>query len=462
MNFKLRNRIAFLYLTATAVLTAILFLITYAVVQNAVYSHLDEQLDTEINEVSRGLVIDSGKILLVNPYEWEEREHSQVEVNPTFIQIIDRHKEVLKKTDNLHDNNLEFIPLINEKIYINSFLSSRPIREVQLPLITSSGFVSGYLMIAVSQETAILVLNKLEQVLVIGFLGALVILFFLTRWIAEKSIIPIHKVISTTEKITKENLYERVELPVNKDEIYTLTSTINGLLERLEDAVLREKQFTADASHELRTPLSVLKGTLEVLIRKPRDIEHYEKKISYCIKEVNRMSAIIDQLLMLARYESGKLQPLTEEIELVDSVKYTVLRMQEQAKEHCINICFDEKDKYPVKADPFMIDVIIENLISNAVKYSNGNKRIDIEITKTDYAVTCSVKDYGIGIQKEHLARIFDRFFRIDEARNSEIKGHGIGLAIVKRLIDVQNLTISFTSESAKGTIAVITFPQVC
>jgi signal transduction histidine kinase len=105
-------------------------------------------------------------------------------------------------------------------------------------------------------------------------------LFFITRWIAEKSIVPIHTVISTAEKITKENIDERIKLPVNKDEIYTLTTTINGLLDRLEDAVLREKQFTADASHELRTPLSVIKGTLEVLIQ-AKDVEQYQAKFLF-------------------------------------------------------------------------------------------------------------------------------------------------------------------------------------
>jgi signal transduction histidine kinase len=284
------------------------------------------------------------------------------------------------------------------------------------------------------------------------------ILFFLTRWIAEKSILPIHKVTSTAEKITKENLYERIELPKHKDEIYNLTCTINSLLERLEDAVIREKQFTADASHELRTPLSVLKGTLEVLVRKPRDIQHYQEKINYCINEVNRMSIIIDQLLMLARYESGKIQPLTEEINLPDCLRYTLSRMEDYITNRGIKICFEENQSRPVKADPFMLDVIFENLISNAVKYSNGNKKIEISIAKSGNETTCSIKDYGIGMAPEHTSRIFDRFYRVTEARTSEIKGHGIGLAIVKRLIDVQNLDIKFESFPGKGTTAVITF----
>ena len=127
-------------------------------------------------------------------------------------------------------------------------------------------------------EESALVLENLKIVLFIAYPLVLIFLFSVSRYIAGKSIKPINKVINTAEKITKENLDKRIDLPEHKDEIYILTSTINELLNRLQDAVLREKQFTADASHELRTPLSVIKGTLEVLIRKPRKREEYEDK----------------------------------------------------------------------------------------------------------------------------------------------------------------------------------------
>jgi signal transduction histidine kinase len=277
---------------------------------------------------------------------------------------------------------------------------------------------------------------------------------------AGKNILPIKKVIDSAGKITKENIDERIELPQNKDEIYTLTETINCLLDRLEDAVLREKLFTADASHELRTPLSVIKGTLEVLIRKRRDAEQYESKIAYCINEVDRMSNIIDQLLMLARYESGKIEPMTREIELNESIRYLMLRTEPLAQEKGIEIKFQEDNKYVVKADPSMIEVILENLLSNSIKYSNGSKEIDISIEKKEDKVICSVKDFGIGMKKEQISRIFDRFYRSEEARSTQHSGNGIGLAIVKRLADIQNLEITYTSEPNKGTTATVVFPD--
>lgn len=461
MNLKLKNRIAFYFMTASAALTAVLFIIIFVLIRNTVFNHLEDELNTESKEVQRGLVVERDSVKLINPYEWEEREHGQVEVNPTFIEIIDKNRNLIRKTDNLLDKDLEFIPSVNETIYISADLSGKKVRQVQIPLVNPGGQVTGYLLIGVPMEEATIILNELGWVLSAGYLGALIFLFLITRWLAGKSIEPIHKVTSTAEKITRENLSERIELPPNKDEIYILTSTVNSLLDRLQDAVMREKRFTADASHELRTPLSVIKGTLEVLIRRKRDVEQYESKISYCINEVDRMTRIIDQLLLLARYESGKIEPQTRETELNENVRYAIMMMDSMAKEKGIEINFKDENKYLVNADPAMLDVILQNLISNSIKYSNGCKKIEIFIEEKDNVVSCSVKDYGIGMNEEELSRIFDRFYRSTIARSTGREGDGLGLAIVKRLADLQNLTISYTSEPSKGTTATITFNKI-
>jgi len=452
MNLKLRNRIAFFYITATAALTALLFIIIYSVVRSSVYSRIDDKLFKESEEVGRGIYVGEDSIKLINLYEWEEREHSQIEINPTFIEIVDRNNILIRKSDNLHNNNLEFQPAIKEQTYFNSKLSNNSLRLLQLPLENPAGKTIGYMIIGLPLDEGIAVLNQLGWVLISGYLGALFLLFLIARWIAEKSIIPIHNVTLTAEKITRENLSERIKLPGNKDEIYLLAKTVNGVLDRLEDAMLREKQFTSDASHELRTPLSVIKGTLEVLIRKKRTAEQYEEKISYCINEVNRMNNIIDQLLLLARFESGNIEPIRREVNLNDIVMYTLLRTEQKAKEKGISVNFKEGKNFPIIADPSMLEVILENLLSNSIKYSNGSKNIDIKISCEKTITKCVIKDYGIGMEKEELARVFDRFFRSEKARNTNNNGDGIGLAIVKKLADLQDINISISSEPGKGT----------
>ena len=161
----------------------------------------------------------------------------------------------------------------------------------------------GIVVIAVPRKQTELVLADLKMFLLIIYPLSLLLLFLMSRTIAGRSLIPVQTMISTAQRITRENLAVRIELPPNKDELTTLASTINDLLERIESALTRERQLTADVAHELRTPLAALKGTMEVLIRRPRAQEHYERKISYCIGEVNRLSALVDQVLMLARFE---------------------------------------------------------------------------------------------------------------------------------------------------------------
>lgn len=458
MNMTIRNRIALFYMTTAAVITLLLFFVIYSVVHKTAYDNLDDQLKFETGDVLDDIDLSRDSLFFTDTTEWAEQEHQAVEVFPAFMQLSGVDGKIIKKTSNLKNEAL----IVNRENpspqFYNSFINGKKIRQTQKIIITNNGKILGYIIVGVPLEGTASVVENLGKVLLISYPIVIILLFVISRSIASRSIAPLKKVTSEAENIKKENLGRRIELPKNRDEIYNLTETINNLLNRLEDAVLREKQFTADASHELRTPLSIIKGTLEVLVRKPRDAKQYEEKVSYCISEVDRISVLVDQLLMLARFESGSIEPLKRNIELNESIEYTILRLNEYARSHNIRINVKTDNKYFVNADPVMLDVILENLLSNAIKYSDRSKDIDINIEKKNGEIICSVKDYGLGMKKEQLARIFDRFYRSEEARNSQIGGHGIGLAIVKRLAEVQNLTLKFESEPLKGTTASIEF----
>ncbi len=205
-----------------------------------------------MKEVKNSIVTAGGEIIFANPFEWNEREHGQIEVNPTFVQVSDKHGRVIKKTGNLVSDSLEYIDDVSKQIYFDSELSGSPIRQVQYPFYDADKNLLAYLLIAVPLEESALVLSNLREALLISFPAILLILFLVTRLIAGKSIAPVHNVINTANKISKENISERISPPPHNDEIYALTSTINGLLKILEDALLRERQFTSDASHETK------------------------------------------------------------------------------------------------------------------------------------------------------------------------------------------------------------------
>ena len=453
-----RNRIAFYYIAVTALLIAGVFFLIYIVINNSVYGHLDSDLDAETNEVYSCIVVLDNEIVYTNPKEWQEKEHGQIEVNPTFIQIVDRFGNVVRKTPNLRSSALRFDLSIKSRSYYNTLFSGSPVRQLQTTIKNPNGKTLAYLLIAIPVEESAIVLKNLGYTLIIGYPAVLLLLFLISRVIAGRFIAPLNRVIKTAEKITKENLDQRIELPPHKDEIATLTLTINNLLDRLEDVIIREKQFTADASHELRTPLSIIKGTLEVLARKPRDTQQYVEKINYVIEEVDRMSLLIDRLLELARLESGKIKANFVRFDLVSVIQSVYERLNQSFSKKNAEFLLEYENECKVKADVAMTGVILENIISNSLKYSSENQTIKVELKKEPGHLVCSIKDNGHGIPEEQLHKIFDRFYRVDESRNFQVPGVGLGLAIVKRLADIQHLRINVESRVNSGTTILIFF----
>jgi len=325
---------------------------------------------------------------------------------------------------------LAFQPNQTGTTYFNSNFGDSMVRQAQVPLVNNKGITEGYLIVAVPVKNALIVLHDLQEIFFFSFPIIILTLFILTRLIAGKSIDPIEKVIATAEKMTQTNLDHRIPLPYRHDELYRLSVTINALVTRMQDAFQREKHFTADASHELKTPLAIVKGTLEVLIRKPREREHYEARIQFCLKELNRMAKLIDQLLMLARYESSKMNPHIEKVELSQHIERLIERMLPSATTKEIAITSDQTENTWISADPGMLDMILDNILSNAIKYSPNNSTIAIAVKRKANTIICSISNQGAGIPEEKLNAIFERFYRVDESRNSGTGGFGLGLSM--------------------------------
>jgi signal transduction histidine kinase len=282
------------------------------------------------------------------------------------------------------------------------------------------------------------------------------VLFFIARFIAGRSIKPISSIITTSNIITKDNLTSRIPLPQNRDELYILSQTINNLLDRIETAIEREKQFTSDASHELRTPLTVIKGTLEVLIRKPRNPAEYEEKINFCVTEVDRLNHLVDQLLLLARFENQKQSLKIEKVYLNAIFLDTIARNSTAIQSKNITITTQFSRDYYIETDSYLFLIIVNNLISNALKYSNQNGNLTVHIKSLASRIECHITDSGIGIPADDLENIFNQFYRSQSNAHPEIKGTGLGLSIVKRLCSLLTIDITLTSEENIGTRVIL------
>jgi len=469
---SLQHRIAIYYTIATAFLIALVFTIIYFMVERTVYKQFDEVINTEVSEIFSDAHVTRNSFTSFSQFKnriddkkvdhldnkHDDVEHTKVDLE--FTQLVNTSGQVINQSGNITKTLLTFNPGETQARYFNTTLSGSTVRQLQLPLRNRNGVIKGYLLMAVPLKNAIIVLSDLENVFLFSFPGIIVTLFILTRLIAGRSIRPIEKVIATAEKMTQPNINQRIALPYHHDELYRLSSTINALLDRMQDAFQREKKFTADASHELKTPLSVVKGTLEVLVRKPREQEHYESKIQFCLTELNRMALLIDQLLMLARYESNKTNPQIQEVLLHYTIDSIVSRMLPIALEKEISFRVDSMESDKVAADPGMLEMILENIISNAIKYSPAGSYIAIKVERNERTMLCHISDQGIGIPQEKLNTVFERFYRVDESRNSGTGGFGLGLSIVKRLADMQQINVSVKSLKNMGTTFTLKFPS--
>lgn len=452
-----KNRIAFNYIITTGLLIFVVFFFIYSIVKISVYSHINDDIKSEVNKHLNEVEIKSDHISLIHSDEWREREHNTVAVNPVFIQFYDENGKLVEKSPNLKIHTLIYYPEITDNELFDTKLVNKSIRQIQVPIFQNS-IKKGYVLVAMSIEDAKMVLHNLFQILIFSYPLILFLLFIIARLIAGRSIKPISSIIKTSNIITKDNLKSRIPLPQNRDELYILSQTINNLLDRIENTIEREKQFTSDASHELRTPLTVIKGTLEVLIRKPRNQEEYLEKINFCVSEVNRLNHLVDELLLLARFENHNQSLKIEKVCLNATILDAISRYSSQIQDKKIHISTEFIKEYYVNSDAYLLSIIINNLVSNALKYSNKNTTLNIVLTDKKEAIECQIIDSGIGIPEEDLQKIFNQFYRSKSIEHSGIKGTGLGLSIVKRLCNLLQIDIKITSKESIGTTVFLSF----
>jgi signal transduction histidine kinase len=456
-SFSYKNRIAFNYILSTGLLISVVFFVIYKIINFSVNNHINDDIQTEVEKHLEEIEIDRNNTYLIQVDQWRAREHNTVNVNPVFVQFLDINDKLIDKSPNLKGLQLKLYKYQLNNQFIDTYLNKKPIRQIQVPLFDEKKIV-GHLFVAMSLDDATMILANLRNTLFIAFPLILIVLFLIARLIAGRSIKPVTMITETSRRITKDNLKDRIVLPQNKDELYVLSKTINDLLDRIENAVEREKQFTSDASHELRTPLTVLKGTLEVLIRKSRTQAEYEDKIKYSITEVNRLNNLVDQLLLLARFENQK-QSLKIEKVYLNALILDILTLYSgkiNTKKITINHSFS-KD-YFIESDNYLVSIIISNIISNAIKYSEEQGEISIILSKKEGKTICTISDNGIGIATEDLDKIFNPFYRSSPTNHPEIKGSGLGLSIVKKIAQLLHTKFEIKSEINHGTIVILSF----
>lgn len=381
----------------------------------------------------------------------EEKEYN---FSPLYIRLVENNKE--KKVINSTNFPLEISINDKEKKKNSVFFN-----ELDDYIVGNIVFDIDKKEYIVQVATDYKILNStLENLFyILLFIIPIVLIFSITGgyFLIYKSFKPIEEILSSLKLINASDLSQRVKKLHSNDEVDLLIDEINNLLQRLEISFKKINQFSSDASHELKTPLTIIRGEIEIALRKDRDKSEYKNSLEVCLDEVLRIQNTIDDLLFLAKNDTNISDNYTD-IYLDEITLESVSELKPYALSKEITLETNIKDMSQIKGYPSLLKVAIKNLIKNAIDFSFENSKVKISCYKENDLTVISVEDTGIGIAKEEQDRIFEEFYRTDKSRNKNSGGTGLGMAISNKIVKIHNGSIKLTSEVNTGTIVKIYF----
>jgi heavy metal sensor kinase len=399
-----------------------------------------------------------------------------------FIQVLDESGNIGRKSDNLKNVQLPISlnALKNASkgiITLETHLSvgNTPLRIITFPVIENNQ-ITKIVQIASSLEEVEDALNTLFIILIITVPLALMVASLGGQFLAHKALKPVDNITQTARIITSQNLNQRISPPKVKDEISRLIDTFNEMISRLDQSFRQIKQFSSDVSHELKTPLTILKGEIEVLLRKERTSQEYQQTLKSNLEEINRMSQIVEDLLLLSKADIGEVRLDKEDINLTEILNEVVVQMERLVRSKGLSLSVSNHlQDIHILGDALRIRELFINLIENGIKYTEQGGSIHITLQKENGPsmgshsgwgegekgefAKITISDTGIGIAKNDQERIFSRFFRVDKARSREEGGSGLGLSICKWIVEAHQGEIIVESELGKGSSFIVKLP---
>lgn len=291
----------------------------------------------------------------------------------------------------------------------------------------------------------------------------MILSLFCGHWISQRMMSPILSITEIAERISSENLSERVPIRNSHDELGRLSTTLNRTFDRLNQSINEIRRFTADAAHELRTPLAVIQTETEVAVREGRlsgqDTNVILDRVAeVTLSETRRLSNLVDQLLTLSRHDSGFYSPPFEEVSLHALLLDVCESMSVVIENKGQILKVGELTEQTIRGDDTTLSQLFFNLIENATKYTPIGGTISVSSKTEGDGIVVIVEDTGVGIAKEHIDAIFKRFYRVDASRQT--RGTGLGLAICRAIVIAHGGQIRVESQPGQGSRFTVRLPE--
>jgi signal transduction histidine kinase len=423
------------------------------------HRNLDQRIGHEIENIVRTLSISTNEISIKDSSEFKEPDLFELTENPYFLQLIDPNGFIIINSRNV--DLYKPIPvnkeLLGNDLVFESFnFNNKIFRSGYYPLSSSDGSKVATLQLTVYEKDFIEVMNELLYFNLWAILLFLLLVIVVSVAAAKKTFKPINEIINNAQSFNVQNLNKRIEVKAKPyDEIGRLRDTLNGLFERIEDYVLEITNFSDHVSHQLMNPLTAIRTEIEYLLKKDRPSEEYKEALAKLSDQTDSMISIIKTLLLIAK--SGRTKTEAKTIfnlsKLIKNDVYNSFKNQ--------NIIYEVEDNLYLRGESEKFLMVMQNLIHNSLKYSLQSGDVKVTARKSDGKINILVEDKGIGIDDFEKSIVFQKFYRSNQAEKLGIKGYGLGLSLVKSIIDEATGTIEIIDNKPNGTILKITLQSV-
>jgi len=419
---------------------------------------LDSRLKHELEKVSTSFRIENDSLIITNPSEFSESDFLNNSESSFFLQIYSINKRTLLQSHNLstfHPIEKSIFDFDGIYYFLDKTESDNELRMAYQKLFNSAGELIGYIQISVLKDRFSGVIDQIIIVNGIIFPIAVILILLTSYWIAKRSFSPIKKIIRVAEKISATNLQERIQFDLDPgDDLSILKNTLNNLFERLEYQIKQITEFSDNASHQLMTPLTALNTELEYLLKIHTENSETKKSLEELKVTSEQMIHIIKSLLLLSR-DSRSSENRKSVFSLTQLLKNRIPKIY---KTQYLSLEFQENLFLRGNEEHFMI--VLQNIIENGLKFS-GNQLVKLEAKQIDHKIVVRCIDTGIGIPGNEKEKIFERFYRSESAEILGSKGYGLGLSLVKYVVNAMDGTIELNDNLPKGTIVTLILPII-
>lgn len=451
----IRIRLATWYFAVLAATFAVFGAVAFFAMRSSIETTVDEGLRDRMAAVQELMeqVLPEGPERLRD----ELREHTELSEEGGFLQASDDEDRWIYRSPLMERYNVPRIEAAGPTIY------NLRVRNLPLRVLAADSHLSDrtyHVQVAAPMDDFEDALSRFKWALLVFCPFLLLVASAGGYWISRRALTPVGEITGAAQAISSRNLSSRLAVPQSRDELQRLSETINGMLERLEAAFKRITQFTADASHELRTPIALMRTTAEISLRKPRAEAEYREALRQILKDLETTSALIENLMLLARADSG-----------VEALQFSPVDLNETLHEACQQIRVLAQDKQiglqesvaqapvTIEGDTAALQRLFLILLDNAVKYTPAGGRVTVSLTDGNGSAVAEIRDTGIGISETDLPNVFERFYRADKPRSRELGGVGLGLSIGRWIAEAHGGTIEVTSTVGQGSVFRVRLP---